>query len=532
MLIFLFLKKTTSVKKSRENKNSDTDVYHSLEVEIRPFMLRLEERLLLKLIQIVRETIQSFKSARGLVLHQDAKTDLIKSLVDPLDFDYGTPEHKRRCTYFEKIQLNRLEISISLITSSNIEPELETLKQDLGFSALFKFEDALICLQEFTLERPFTSFDMLMSLVMKHFKQEFLKQTYKIVGSVDFLGNPIGVLQNVQKGFSAFAETSQTGNIFGGGWRLAQHMTVALADSASKLTGSISSGIGRASMDRDYQIARERILSTAKDSTDHLSSGVLSFTSGFYAGITGVFTQPFQGMCNRGVEGFIQGAVRGVVGAVTKPVAGMFDLVSETSAAVRQSAAPARQDLQRLRLPRAVGPDQSLHLYSADDASGRDLLLRLNRGDTTELYVARIKLGNDCLNLLVSSERVLMLEGASHGVVLPEVRSEVWFSGLYDFKVVTMESTRHASIYYLQFIISKEMGEYIEDRLELNASIATRIIPPSWSPGCEKVPFVARCDSEYIATAALLHIQFALNFYAQRSHLVHLMPSVEPKEVS
>lgn len=48
------------------------------------------------------------------------------------------------------------------------------------------------------------------------------------------------------------------------------------------------------------------------------------------------------------------GGLKGIVGVVTKPLAGVFDLVSETSAAVRHSAGrgAARGAPTRARLPR------------------------------------------------------------------------------------------------------------------------------------------------------------------------------------
>ena len=45
---------------------------------------------------------------------------------------------------------------------------------------------------------------------------------------------------------------------------LAQHVTVGLADSVSKISGSISNGLGKATMDHDFQVSRERRLASAK----------------------------------------------------------------------------------------------------------------------------------------------------------------------------------------------------------------------------------------------------------------------------
>lgn len=37
---------------------------------------------------------------------------------------------------------------------------------------------------------------------MLHYKQEFISQIYRILGSADFLGNPVGLFTNVSSGFA------------------------------------------------------------------------------------------------------------------------------------------------------------------------------------------------------------------------------------------------------------------------------------------------------------------------------------------
>eukprot|EP00041_Stephanoeca_diplocostata_P038483 m.1519536 g.1519536 ORF g.1519536 m.1519536 type:complete len:264 (+) comp25224_c0_seq8:326-1117(+) len=223
---------------------------------------------------------------------------------------------------------------------------------------------------------------MLYDLIKKHYKQEILRQAYMIVGSVDFLGNPIGIVNNVTDGLKAFVSESATGNLFGGSLSLAKHVTHGLADSASKFTGSISAGLGRATMDREYQAARERRKAAVKDSAGHLASAVTSLSRGIVYGVTGVVAQPILGAHTGGVSGFFSGGIKGIVGAVTKPLAGVFDLVSETSAAVRHSAGrgTARDMPPRARLPRVIGPDGTLLTYNKDDARGQYLMRQVTRG--------------------------------------------------------------------------------------------------------------------------------------------------------
>lgn len=98
-------------------------------------------------------------------------------------------------TYFELIDLKMLKVRVSVQTCGNLEPDLVILKRELGLRSLMKFEDASLRVNEFRLERPFVNVAMLTRLIVAHYRHEVLRQAYKIVGSIDLLGNPIGIVQ-------------------------------------------------------------------------------------------------------------------------------------------------------------------------------------------------------------------------------------------------------------------------------------------------------------------------------------------------
>ena len=69
---------------------------------------------------------------------------------------------------------------------------------------------------------------------------------------------------NIHQGSKACAHHTR-GDVFTQ-WRqtFAQKVTHGVADSVSKFTNSVSTAMGRASLDRDYQQARERFRQDAK----------------------------------------------------------------------------------------------------------------------------------------------------------------------------------------------------------------------------------------------------------------------------
>ncbi len=109
-----------------------------------------------------------------------------------------------------------------------------------------------------------------------------------------------------------------------------------------------------------------------------------------------------------------------------------------------------RDDTVRVRRPRCFGPDLVVHAFSAADAFGAELLLRLNHGDTGERFVTLLTLGRHSF-ALVTSERLLML--AQRNTVNDfSVSTEVWFSGLYGYRVV-----RDNAILYLELTVSEQV---------------------------------------------------------------------------
>lgn len=57
---------------------------------------------------------------------------------------------------------------------------------------------------------------------------------------------------------------------------------------------------------------------------------------GVVDGVTGVFTKPFEGARDEGVEGFFKGLGKGAVGLVARPTAGVVDFASGSLDAVKR----------------------------------------------------------------------------------------------------------------------------------------------------------------------------------------------------
>lgn len=172
-----------------------------------------------------------------------------------------------------------------------------------------------------------------------------------ILGSVDFLGNPLGFVQDVSDGVSGLIYEGNVG-------ALVKNVAHGLSNSAAKVTGifntfflnfsyliiffiseSLGDGIGRVIMDEAHEETRARIRGIGESGgTSHLVAGLRGLGLGLLGGVTSLVKHTYEGAAHQGVQGFLTGVGRGLIGTVTKPVVGVLDLAAETAAAVRDTS--------------------------------------------------------------------------------------------------------------------------------------------------------------------------------------------------
>lgn len=169
-------------------------------------------------------------------------------------------------------------------------------------------------------------------IIMFNDDQELKWQAGIILGSVDFLGNPLGFVNDVSEGFSSLIHEHSVE-------ALVKNVTHGIFNSAAKVTESLSDGLGRVTMDDEHEEMRQRIRQVdGGHGKDHLVAGIKGFGFGLLGGATGIFKQAYEGASSEGIQGLFSGIGKGIVGAVTKPVVGLLDLTSETARAVRDSS--------------------------------------------------------------------------------------------------------------------------------------------------------------------------------------------------
>lgn len=116
-----------------------------------------------------------------------------------------------------------------MLTNNKLAPPLREIKKKLGLTVL-KFEDATVDLKPFLRFHFFETSRYLMHVIANHFKDELKWQAAVILGSVDFLGNPLGFMNDLTEGVSGLIYEGNLG-------ALVQNVTHGLSNSAAKVTG-------------------------------------------------------------------------------------------------------------------------------------------------------------------------------------------------------------------------------------------------------------------------------------------------------
>ena len=268
---------------------------------------------------------------------------------EDLDIPEPHQEEQGQDIYFELLHLQPMQLDLSFVRTERINAEdTATSSNPLMFfvnimtMSVGNVNDAPLRFNALMLENARISIPALMANVQAHYTQESIRQMHIILGSADFLGNPVGLFNNVSSGVADIFYEPYQGlvmtdrpqelgiGIAKGASSFVKKSVFGFSDSMAKFTGSMSKGLAAATLDKEYQ--DQRRMSKARNRPKHALYGVTSggnaFATSLASGIGGLARHPIQGAEKEGVQGFVKGVGKGFLGLATKPAIGAFDLAS------------------------------------------------------------------------------------------------------------------------------------------------------------------------------------------------------------
>ncbi|KAI9814573.1 MAG: hypothetical protein M1827_003128 [Pycnora praestabilis] len=375
---------------------------------------------------------------------------------EEVDIPEPRQEQQGQDVYFELLHIQPMQLDLSFVRTERINAEdtAQTANPLMFFvnvmtMSIGNVNDAPLRLNALMLENARTSIPGLMGSIKSHYTQEALRQVHIVLGSADFLGNPVGLFNNVSSGVADIFYEPYQGlvmtdrpqelglGIAKGASSFVKKSVFGFSDSMAKFTGSMSKGLAAATMDKEFQ--DQRRMSKSRNRPKHALYGVTTggnaFANSMASGIGGLARHPMQGAEKEGLPGFVKGVGKGFLGLATKPAIGAFDLASNVAEGVRNTTTVFdAEGLDRVRLTRFIGMDGIVRPYSQREALGQFWLKTMDDGKYfNEDYIAHLELPGKDMLVMLTYNRIMLVKSK-------KLTSE-WDVPLKDIQTISKERT-------------------------------------------------------------------------------------------
>lgn len=373
-----------------------------------------------------------FSNVPGASWNPEVSGDEGKLCDEQVDLPEPQREEQGQDVYFELLHLQPMQLDLSFVRTERINAE-DTMAINNPFMfavnvltmSLGNVNDAPLRYNALILENARITPNALITNIQGHYVQESLRQVHVVLGSADFLGNPVGLFNNVSSGVADIFYEPYQGlvmtdrpqdlgiGIAKGASSFVKKSVFGLSDSMAKFTGSISKGLAAASMDKEFQDARR--MSKSRNRPKHALYGVTAggnaFAASMASGIGGLARHPLEGAEKDGVAGFMKGVGKGFLGLATKPAIGAFDLASNLAEGVRNTTTVFDgEGLDRVRFTRFIGQDGIVRPYSQREAVGQFWLKTLDDGKYFgESYLAHLELPGKELIVMLTYNGIMLV---------------------------------------------------------------------------------------------------------------------------
>ncbi|KRZ04401.1 Vacuolar protein sorting-associated protein 13D [Trichinella zimbabwensis] len=289
--------------------NNIHPVFEIADVHVGRTVLQVDEILLWKLFEFLGWTRSTWRA-----VWEDKPVD--------------TVERKR--FYFNRLSIGMKKLHLSVLVAQSLPVRLSDVKRQWNMP-LVCFENAVVNILPFQQAHCFETIRFLFIAVQKHFVQVLRNQAMKILGTVDFLGNPIGLFRELSGGMHELVSDGNLAHFTSRLWH-------GLSNSAAKFTSALSEGVGIIAMDMEYGAVRQIVqCENPQTAADHLILGIKGLGIGIFGGMTSLVSNAVDGAVSSGVEGLLTGIARGLVGTVAKPMQGILDLATGAAGAAKEA---------------------------------------------------------------------------------------------------------------------------------------------------------------------------------------------------
>jgi len=297
--------------------------------------------------------------------------------------------------YFEFVNLNAMKLFVSFRSAKQTTGLLIDPREAFGIvsvfsrvgSAFINITDSPLRFSSVILVHSFQTTQAITWTIAENYIRQGILQFYKVLGSVDIIGNPIGLIDKLGTGVFEFFNEPRKGLLKGpkefaegigkGVKSLVSGVISGGFGSVSRITGSLYTVVRGVGGDDD---AYDRI-----NRNDNILEGVYHGVKGgledLAEGVAGLLLKPLQGAEAGGVGGFLKGVGSGLLGAVTAPLSAVLRVGTSVTTGIANTATFLRNGRVvrkgRFRFPRPVGARRIIEPYNEEIAQAQELLLSL-----------------------------------------------------------------------------------------------------------------------------------------------------------
>ena len=422
-------------KKNHQASSATLIHYDNIDVAIQALDLNIEQRFISVIAMVINDWIKIFDTELTVVQRgkqgtpfdmptpaaekakdkddvkiKDVNKDGKKALKDGnRDGKDGAPANKAEETYkstdnlyIERFYIGPVQINVSIIMASGggsgggqktvhrgvisttgVQQSLTALLRHIGevaLAATSSITDAPICLAACHRRYVFMTVTDMTSYLQKHYTTSILGQFYKIMGSLDLVGNPVRFLSSLGYGVNdLFYEPAMAiihsptdiRKIGTGIFKGAQSLVSNTADGTMTTVTTLSRGLGETMLsfilDDTFIHNREVLQKESAEkggARDSFVRPLKDIGNGLYCGITGIVREPVVGAYRQGIRGVLIGTVGGLLGVAIKPTVGLMDSLAHFVGAIRTAVGADGANLTTFfggsKLSNTFGPDGRL----------------------------------------------------------------------------------------------------------------------------------------------------------------------------
>ena len=465
-------------------------------------------------------------------LQADSEVDRRKKIyVCELMFGYT----KINLSYYKSSKGNFSSTDTSESTVFGIgDPRLEGVRQWFGerddsaddrthsdhvnmFSTVFpSISDAPIKFQGKLIEHVFEFEGDISKYLLSFYASEALRQIYKIVGSLDFVGNPTMVLSSFSTGLRDFVlqpsrelkHLTKNPSRFGvgvlrGTLSLVSNSTSGVFGFFSNVGSTVGSTAARLTLDKQFQDLHSEQQAAQQRNYDRLrqrgfgratllvTRPVTDVVFGLVSASTGLIMEPYRGAKKDGFTGLARGTAVGVIGVFVKPVVGLSDAFAHVMESVHDLAKEINvlegksRPNEKYRLSYVFGIERVLLPFSQVDSVSAALLkahpIDKKADECEEVIVASeaLKISSGLHQyIIVTTKRVVLFKVKVvewHGFVTSDL---IWQALFGDGTRITSslgDTGHNSSILYISRFYSKESSnsnlKFAFDETELDPTV-------------------------------------------------------------